>query len=104
MGQLLANLTGAFALGWLTARLAVVGSPRAQHRALLLGTGLLGGWTTYSGLALQTLAVGDAEGFVAGFLLLAVSVAGGLVAAVAGLRLGGRTPPETDSRPSAEAS
>ncbi|WP_081683878.1 Fluc/FEX family fluoride channel [Granulicoccus phenolivorans] len=50
------NVTGAFLLGFLLDALARSG-PDAGHRRrlrLLLGTGLLGGYTTYSGLATDT--------------------------------------------------
>lgn len=90
VGQVLANVTGAFALGLLTARLAGSTSPRARRGALLLGTGVLGGWTTYSGLALQAVATAETSGLLAGAAVLVVTVVAGLVAAALGLRVGRR--------------
>lgn len=90
VGHVVANLTGAFLLGLLLALLASSRAAYAAPVALLLGTGLLGGWTTYSGLALQVLNTGEGAGPWAGVLVLGLSVVGGLVAAVAGARLAAR--------------
>lgn len=60
-----ANLSGAFLLGLLLESLARLG-PETELRSamrLLLGTGLLGGFTTYSALA-QTLVVLSADGAI----------------------------------------
>lgn len=50
---LTANLVGAFLLGWLLEALVRRGPDEGRRRRvrLLLGTGLLGGFTTYSALA-----------------------------------------------------
>ncbi|WP_319804467.1 FluC/FEX family fluoride channel [Nocardioides malaquae] len=90
VGQVVANLTGAFLLGML---LALLASSRAAYAApvtLVLGAGVLGGWTTYSGLALQVLGTGEGAGPWAGALVLVLSVVGGLLAAVAGARVAAR--------------
>lgn len=52
-GILLINVTGAFTLGLLLEALSLRGSNRGPRRTvrLLLGTGVLGGFTTYSLLA-----------------------------------------------------
>ena len=65
MAVLLANLVGAFLLGLLLEALAVRGPETPRHRALrlLLGTGALGGFTTYSALA-QAVALLGIEGAV----------------------------------------
>ena len=50
LGLLVVNVTGAFALAWLTAW-ALRGTRRERLR-LLLGTGACGGYTSYSGILL----------------------------------------------------
>lgn len=90
VGQAFANVTGALALGLLTAWSARTRSPHRRRISLLLGTGLLGGWTTYSGLALQTLTTAEGVGVPAGLLVLLGSVVAGVLAAAAGVRLGSR--------------
>jgi len=56
VGTLTVNLVGAFALGVLLEGLTTRGSDVGHRRAarLLVGTGFLGGFTTYSALALET--------------------------------------------------
>ena len=52
LGVLTVNLLGAFALGLLVGYLTRIGSGQTDHGLrLLFGTGLLGGFTTYSLLA-----------------------------------------------------
>lgn len=77
------NLVGSLALGVVVGRL---GDTRPRLRAFL-GTGILGGFTTYSAFAVQTVDVFTAAPFV-GLALAAVSVTGGVAAAALGLRLG----------------
>lgn len=79
---LIANTIGAFLIGALTARL-----PKATDLRLLLGTGALGGFTTYSAFMTGTI------GLWADAPLLAVAYAAGSLvlgvgAAALGLRLG----------------
>jgi CrcB protein len=84
------NVTGAFLLGLLLDVLARTGPDDGRRRAarLLLGTGFLGGYTTYSTLALDTVTLtgsghpGVALGYAASTLVA------GLVAAAAGIALG----------------
>src|SRR5699024_5193544 len=99
---LLVNVVGAFALGALIAVLIGAapdgrdGGDRARRRRdrqqrvrLLLGTGLCGGFTTYSALALQVAGlVQDSAMLTAvGYALITLVV--GTAASVAGLALGG---------------
>ncbi len=79
-GTLVVNVVGAFLLGLLLETLARSGREGATHRMvrLALGTGVLGGFTTYSALALQT-----HDLLLAGHVGLAVGYGGGTV--VAGL-------------------
>lgn len=88
------NLVGAFALGLLLGRLAGLGPDEGTRRdlRLLAGTGVLGGFTTYSSFAAQGAALLLA-GRPAGFLLHAgLSLVGGLLAALAGGALAGGLP------------
>lgn len=78
------NAVGAFALAALLTVLARRPSERAR---LLLGTGVLGAFTTFSGLVVDAVLLADAgrPGTAAGYLL--VSVASLLAAAVLGVRV-----------------
>ncbi|MCR2802014.1 CrcB family protein [Microbacterium sp. zg-Y818] len=82
---MLVNVTGSFALGWLVGRL---GERRPRLRAFA-GTGVLGGFTTYSAFAVQSVEVFGAAP-VTGVALAAVAVVGGAVAAAWGLVIGRR--------------
>lgn len=80
------NVTGAFALGLLTALLTRrAESARSRDLRQLLGTGVLGGYTTYSTFAVQAV-----DG--ASVVLTLATAAVGLAAAWAGLALGRRRP------------
>lgn len=79
-GTLAANVLGSFLLGVL---LTAVRRPRVR---VLLGTGLLSSFTTYSTFAVQTASLGPARGLAN----VAVTYALGFAAAVAGLSAGGR--------------
>ncbi len=83
LAVLLANVLGSFALGALLETLAAAGEETASRRALrlLFGTGLLGGFTTYSALVqsvvlmLDGAAVGLALGYGLGSLIAGVLAA-----------------------------
>lgn len=80
LATLLVNLVGSFALGLL------LGATTDERLRAGLGTGLLGGFTTYSAFAAETeqlLRDGDLMGL--GYPLL--TVVAGLAAAIAGLAL-----------------
>ncbi len=77
------NVVGAFALGVLVARAWPV-APEWVRAGV--GTGLLGGFTTFSALALAVASTPDAVVLA----YLAASMVLGIAAAWAGLRLGGR--------------
>lgn len=82
-GVLVVNLTGAFALGLLT------GAWSDAAVLWMLGTGLLGGYTTFSAVAVATVALGEdgrsreAVGYGLG------TFAGSVLCAALGLVLGG---------------
>ncbi|MDN5765584.1 MAG: CrcB family protein [Humibacillus sp.] len=86
----LVNVTGAFALGLLLEMLLRHGPDRGLRRSLrlLVGTGFMGGYTTYS-----TLAVGAGQSVISGQPVLGlvyafVSVVVGAAAAFAGIATG----------------
>lgn len=94
VSTLIANLTGALALGVVLEACARFGP---WHRTALrvriaVGTGFLGGYTTFSALALETErllaagAIGQATGYVLG------TMAGGVLLAWAGIGIGRRLP------------
>jgi CrcB protein len=84
---LLVNLTGCLLLGLLLAAL-FPRHPDSRWLRPFLGTGVLGGYTTFSTFGVDAVRLTDAgaPGTAAGYVL--VSVVGGLLAAVAGVRLG----------------
>lgn len=90
---LLVNILGAFTLGVLIERLARPGADHGRRRALRLffGTGVLGGFTTYSALAAETaLLVGEGRLLVGvGYGLVTVVV--GAAACWCGVWLGARS-------------
>ncbi|MBO1902612.1 CrcB family protein [Leucobacter weissii] len=78
------NLCGAFALGLLGS--APTSSPRHERLRLFLGTGLLGGFTSYSALILLALPQGGE--WPSGLVLGAATIPLSIVAASVGLRAG----------------
>jgi CrcB protein len=82
------NVLGAFLLGLIVAALASRGPDTGRRRTLrlLLGTGVMGSFTTYSSLAVETerLLAGGRIAYAGATLLL------GLAASLAGLVLGAR--------------
>lgn len=82
IGTTVVNVSGAFALGLLTA------AGMSHTLTTLLGTGLLGAYTTFSGWMLETRAEGERTRWGAAVANIAVSVALGLAAAAAGYWLG----------------
>ena len=86
---LLVNLTGSFAIGLL---IPVTEHPSPGHRLLrpLLIIGFLGGWTTYSTLAVDATLLAKHGDLGTCLAYLAATVAGGLALVVAGHALGRR--------------
>lgn len=92
LALLVCNVSGAFALGLLLESLARRGADSGPRRAkrLLLGTGVLGGYTSYSALAL---AVTTSGGLSATALTYGLgSVVAGLLATVLGVLAAGLVP------------
>ncbi len=89
---LVINLLGAFVLGWLLRHLVLAGPDAGWRRRVRLGvgTGVLGGFTTYSTFAVQTTGLlRDQHVLLAGSYLLA-SLAGGFLCCLAGTLLADR--------------
>jgi fluoride exporter len=100
LGTFLINIVGAFVLGILLERLSHAGADRGRRRLLrlLVGTGFLGGFTTYSALATDTVGlVRDgrlslAVGYAFGTALV------GVVAAFGGVLVAARRRPPGSAR------
>lgn len=94
------NLCGALVLGWLSRFLVLTGPDVGWRRAVRLGvgTGVIGGFTTYSTFIVQTLSLAQAGhiGLAAGYLL--ASLLGGMACVWLGIVVAdamGRTSGET---------
>ncbi len=98
---LLINLSGALALGALLEGLSRRGpdSGRLRFLRLLLGTGFMGAFTTYSTLAVDAVHLFDSGRSVAAFAFLGASLFGGILAAVAGIWLAARLHRHSAARP-----
>ena len=81
------NVTGAFAMGLLVSFL--VDRPGAHRLARpVLGVGLLGGWTTFSALAVEVVGLGDAGDVGLAAAYLVATFLTGVLAVAAGIRTG----------------
>ncbi len=97
------NVTGCFLLAVIMVFLLDVWPPHPYARPFI-GIGVLGGYTTFSAYTWETRALLDAGQVVLALTYLFGSVAGGLLAVVAGLSLtrslAGVTPPHQRKEPS----
>ncbi len=85
-GTLAVNVTGSFLLSLvMVAALSGVASPNAR---LFLGTGVLGGYTTYSSFNYETLALVEQGSIGLAAANVALTIVGCLAAGLAGLALG----------------
>jgi len=89
---LLINLCGAFALGWLLTALAARGPENSRRKKLrlLLGTGFMGGFTTYSALATDTMLLLTHGETVPGLLYALGTVLFGALATWCGMLMGSK--------------
>ena len=87
VGTTLINVTGSFLLGLVTG-LATAHALPAEWR-LILGTGFLGGYTTFSTASLETVRLAQEGRWRASALNAFGTLAGSLLAAALGLWLGG---------------
>lgn len=83
----LINVTGAFVLGWLLQSLALRGPDEGARRdvRLFAGTGILGGYTTYSSLAVDTDGLIAAQSVGLSILYATATIVVGAAASVAGI-------------------
>ena len=81
------NLGGSFVLGGLLEALAASGLAEGWQRRLRLGlgTGVLGGFTTYSTFAVEAAALGTSGAVVVGFGYAVTSVVAGALLAASGM-------------------
>ncbi|MDB5698403.1 MAG: camphor resistance protein CrcB [Alphaproteobacteria bacterium] len=88
-GTLIVNLLGGLLIGALAGLFARNGAPVGQDEPmrLLLGVGVLGGFTTFSAFSLETFAMIERGAFAAASAYVLASVAGALVLVAAGLWL-----------------
>ena len=77
------NIGGGLAMGILAGCLAKSGDGETWR--LLLGVGLLGGFTTFSAFSLEMMQMINADRWAAAMSYAAISVAGSLVAVAAGM-------------------
>ncbi|SER73881.1 CrcB protein [Propionibacterium cyclohexanicum] len=80
------NLLGAFILGWLLRELVLTGPDEGWRRELRLGvgTGVMGGFTTYSSFAVQTVSLLRSGLWALALGYLLASLAGGFLCCLAG--------------------
>ena len=86
-GTLAVNIVGSLAMGVLAGMLArglVAGGEAAR---LLIGVGVLGGFTTFSAFSLDAVLMAERGGWIAALPYILASVIGSIVALVAGLQL-----------------
>jgi CrcB protein len=92
IGTLVVNVVGALALGYLLEALARRGRETVRRRKIRIGigTGVIGGFTTYSTLALETQQLlGDGLGWLA-VLYVVLTLAGGTAACLGGIAIAAR--------------
>jgi fluoride exporter len=82
IGTFVVNLTGSFALG------VLVGASVAERVAFLLGTGFMGGYTTFSTWMVESVRLGEVGSVVLLLRNLWLSMLAGLAVAAAGFAVG----------------
>ncbi len=79
------NILGSFAMGLLAGWLARQGGNESVR--LLLGVGVLGGFTTFSAFSLEVVTLAQRGAMAAAALYVAASLAGGIIGLIAGMAL-----------------
>ncbi|WP_251553743.1 fluoride efflux transporter CrcB [Neobacillus muris] len=88
LGTLIINLSGAFALGWVTSRLS--NSKRIPSQLLTgLTTGVIGSYTTFSTFCLETIHLMEEAYYTLAIIYLALSFIGGILLVRTGAAVGG---------------
>lgn len=87
-GTLIINVSGSFVLGLLYTVLATRSSPLEHNLRLLLGVGLLGGYTTFSTFSLETSQLFMRGELLAGIINMTASAIGSVAGCVLGIMLG----------------
>ncbi|SIS44884.1 fluoride efflux transporter FluC [Salimicrobium flavidum] len=80
------NLIGTFLLSWFTFRAPVL----SEQMRKAIGTGLLGSFTTFSMISVETVSMIETEVYLAALLYISLTIFGGLSASFLGFRLGER--------------
>lgn len=89
LGTLLINISGSFVLGVLTGWvLCGGGGDTARQLKTVLGTGLCGGYTTFSTASVESVRLWIAEGTSRGVAYAALTLVGSVAAAGLGLAVG----------------
>ena len=86
-GTFIANVVGGLLMGALAGWLALKGGADQERWRLLLGVGVLGGFTTFSAFSLETVLMFDRRGLAWAALYVGASLALAIAAVGAGLLL-----------------
>jgi len=80
------NIVGSFILGCI-AGATMLPHPLSRSAALLVGTGLCGGFTTYSAFAMENVSLIHGGSIIIATSYIAASLLGGMLAAAAGVAI-----------------